>query len=700
MNTSITRLGALPLLLSFVATACTVDPPEACEPADAPWVDADQDGYPVLEDCDDNNDAIHPLAFDDCNGIDDDCNGTIDDGWPDVDGDGAADCEVDELCNGLDDDGDGLIDEGYADFDDDGIADCLDDACSVDVDPAGGTVPIDEECLQPDVEVVDPWNVAIEWQWKDGASNTGSILLPVVGRLIDTDGDGDVDTDDVPVIVVKNWDGTLAVVRGDTGTTEWVMRSMSPNGGVLIADVDGDGETEIATKDSSQRVVVINAAGSIEWTAPVTDPTYWTELTTADLDGDGTPEVISPTRAYDGATGAVVTDFGTPSGVPYYVPTVGDIDLDGEQEVLIGRNVYSPDGTIEWSHDVAGSYGHWAALVNLDGDPEGEVVVVGSSQIGIYEHDGTRIALVSQSDAARPGPICVADFDGDGTVEMGWASSTAFAVYELDGTQIWRQTVSDPSGLAGCAGYDVNGDGVFEVVFSDQNTFYIFDGATGTVRYSQGGHNSGTVFEYPVIADVDADGSAEIVLVSNNHASTWGSITVFGHDGDGWMEAGATWPVHDFAVTNVLPDGSVPASPDPSWQVHNIYRARPAVDTASSNLSIEIVDVCVSGCDDGVGTVGIAVDVWNNGASPIDVTIPVTLFRDDGGVLTPIETQTLPGLTGGTRAASLSFVLPIEELGSSGFLVRVDDDGTETSLVTECDESDNEDDWPYPTVCE
>ena len=107
-------------------------------------------------------------------------------------------------------------------------------------------------------------------------------------------------------------------------------------------------------------------------------------------------------------------------------------------------------------------------------------------------------------------------------------------MFELDGSLLWTQTITDASGLAGCSGYDVNGDGAYEVLFADENTFWLFDGSTGGVLFSQLGHASGTIFEYPIVADIDNDDSAEIVISSNNfrmNGQGWAGITVFGHLG-------------------------------------------------------------------------------------------------------------------------------------------------------------------------
>ncbi len=128
-----------------------------------PDEDADNDGFPASEDCNDGDPATHPGGVEICDGIDNNCDGAIDEGvtttfFPDTDGDGfgdeaaggteacaasaglvttVGDCddsdpavhpEADEACNGVDDDCDAEIDEDvgplwYPDSDSDGHGD-------------------------------------------------------------------------------------------------------------------------------------------------------------------------------------------------------------------------------------------------------------------------------------------------------------------------------------------------------------------------------------------------------------------------------------------------------------------------------------------------------------------------------------------------------------------------------------------------
>lgn len=611
-----------------------------------------------------------------------------------------------EECNGIDDDGDGEVDEGFPDTDGDGVADCIDEDCDLLLD-AGGSVPIDEDCLAPDQVVTDPWNVRIEWQWTGLAGNpsiSNVIMTPVVGNLTDTDGDGNIDTQDTPDVAFVAFagfsiaSGTLVVVPGVGGTERWTSAGWNGGGGIAMADIDGDGVTDIVGFDGSGRPRAVAHDGRDLWTASRSVTTTYPQATVADIDGDGRPEVIADSLVLDGATGAVEQNLAISATIPYRLPAVGDLDLDGEQEIILGNTVYRANGDRWWSSSVAGGYGHWSAILDADGDPEAEVAMVGGGRLAIYEHDGTQRTNVAAG-GPQPGAPCVADFDGDGTAEIAWGSSNTVNLYELDGTRRWSASVDDSSGLASCSGYDVDGDGVFEVLFADQNTFHIFDGTSGTVRYSQGGHASGTLWEYPSVADLDNDGSAEIVIGSNNYSfSGWTGITVFGHSGDGWMKSGTTWHTHDFAVTNINTDGSVPATPEPWWQTYNVYRARPAVDSAATDLQVQITDVCFAGCE-AENLVEVAVQVSNVGGVAIPGGVPVSLYADDAGRLVLIETQVIADeIPAGTSLGAIPFTLTADEF-MDGLVARVDDDGTGEGLNVECDEGNNEhryDDSPCP----
>ena len=110
-------------------------------------VDADGDGSPAGEDCDDDDRLNAPHLGEYCDGQDNDCDGLVDEGW-DGDGDGVSQCGPDleagtadddcddddpanfpgnvESCDGQDNDCDESVDEEF-DVDGDGVSVCGDD---------------------------------------------------------------------------------------------------------------------------------------------------------------------------------------------------------------------------------------------------------------------------------------------------------------------------------------------------------------------------------------------------------------------------------------------------------------------------------------------------------------------------------------------------------------------------------------------
>ena len=590
-----------------------------------------------------------------------------------------------EECDGIDNDEDGAVDEDFNDQDGDGVADCLDDECDLDA-YTPEEVEIDTGCEGDDIEITDdPWDVTTEWHW--GSTSDGSYSAGMIANLQDTDGDGDIDEDDIPNVVVSTNSGALVLLEGDSGTVVWSKANAAGAGtNPAIGDLDGDGVADIVSF-SSRRPAAYDHDGNTLWTASTTSSESYPLAQIADVDADGNPEVIAGNLLLNGQTGALIATLSSTGYIPYTSTSIGDLDQDGQAEIVYGNTVYDSSGTKLWAGNVTGSYGHWSAIINADGDTDGEVVMVGSSKLEVYDPDGTTLysSTVGQNAAS---PICAADFDGDGEVEVSWASYGTFWVTDLDGTALWSSRIDDSSGLAGCSGYDVNGDGTYEIMYADQGTFYIFDGPTGATLYSDTNHYSGTVFEYPTVADVDNDGSAEIVY---SHSGSPYGVTALGHNGDGWAKSGSIWPVHDFAVNNISSDGTVPSTPPDYWNEYNVFRARPIVDELATDLDIFIDDVCFAGCLD-VSTVAVSVVIENVGGVEVDAGVDVALYGLDGSTETLIMVEsTADAIASGMTSEALVFEFGRTEWGVDGILVRVDDDGTGTGSVVECYEDNNED---------
>jgi hypothetical protein len=598
----------------------------------------------------------------------------------DTDVDTDTDTEVhDEECNGKDDDGDWQIDEGFPDVDGDGAADCVDDDCVV--------APL------PDVEGVAPpgvWDVDRAWETDVGAS---VLAMPVVVFLDDDDGDGVVSAGDVPEIVVASYfPSELHVIEGDGSGVRWSVSGIAFNSGAAGADLDGDGWSEVIAVDDALRVVAFDAAGAPRWRseALVGAVTWGLQPLVADLYGDGAPEVIVADRVLSGADGAIVARLSAVSAAAWWAPTVADIDGDGVQEIVANGVVYRADGTEWWrSGDPGGGSVSFSAVFDADVDPEGEVLFASDLGAGpwveLRDDDGTLLwsAVVPDVYAGAP---CAGDLDGDGVIEVvvpssGFAGGHVNAL-SSGGALLWSAATDDSLSGTGCSVFDLDGDGALEVLATDHSYLRVMDGVTGAVLF-QDARPSGTVFEYPVVADLDGDGSSEIIAPFGAGAS--GGVVVWRHEANAWSGSGRAWGVYDFNGNNVLDDGTPTAGAPAPWSAYNVARGRAAfaAPDPSHNLVAVAGEACIAACPSGV--VRAAWAVVNAGAATVPAGLTAAIYADDGAGESLVDVVGLPALLPGEQAA----MPDVTHAGARAFRIVVDDDGAGVGALIEVDEADN-----------
>jgi hypothetical protein len=462
--------------------------------------------------------------------------------------------------------------------DDDGAGDDDDDApgdvCKV-AEPDGldGATACDERAPAGSFEP------ELQWSWT-GTNEPDSIVTPLVANLTDDNGDGVIDLCDTPDIVVVassgvGFPGHIYLLDGATGAEEarfdqTIDSSVTP----AIGDLDGDGVPEIVTGDDQSKLIAFHHDGTIAWRGGWWGgQQYSGAVALADLDHDGDVEVI--------AGNAVLDHLGNPlwtapiEAGDWSATAAADLDDDGLLEVVLGSAAYHHDGTPYYEAPIAAGY---PQIADLDGDPEPEILLTNVHGLTLLEHDGTIVyqALrpTGDPDDGFTGwlrPATVHDFDGDGKAEFASSSANHYTVYRGDGSIVWSAVVSDQSGIAAGTAFDFLGDGGAEAMYADESELFVFGDGGETLLHMP--RTSGTLSEYPVVADVDNDGSAEIVVTSNHFfGSASATVQVIRDREDRWIQARRIWNQHTYHVTNVREDGTIPQREAPHWLGLNTFR--------------------------------------------------------------------------------------------------------------------------------
>lgn len=552
------------------------------------------------------------------------------------------------------------------------------------------------QCL-PACEYKPPttdFDVVLKYAWGgQTAPPTASdvMMAPIVVQLDDDNCDGKVNQSDIPEIVFSTFtggayfkQGTLHVVSvvGGALVEKWsIPNATQPGAGLAAGDLDGDGVPEIvgcanpgpsgtACCDALAQntgVVAFRADGKPFWTQPDTTKVHcgYESPAIGDVDQDGQPEVLVGLTLLDGKTGAVKKELDPATSWGVHLSGLSDLDGDGKLDVTDGQRAFRADGTVLWDlrsgpNAIASGF---HAVGDFDKDGKPEVVVISSGgphTMSLVRHDAAApggaqvirkgidinngISTAAFCGAAQEyggGPPTVADFDGDGTPDVGAAGAVGYVVFSgkklVDasvpdtGLTLWFKTTHDcSSAVTGSSVFDFNGDGQAEVIYSDEYHLWMYDGQTGTNLIPSTCNTTGTLWEYPLVADVDNDGQADIVVASNAYGVTCpedgskqSGIRVFGSASGTWVRTRRVWNQHTYHVTNIGEDGRVPAVEVENWKTPglNNYRQnrQPGAEFGAPDAVVSVSPQCG-------GAYGLVARVQNLGSASLPAGVVVGFY--------------------------------------------------------------------------
>jgi len=319
-----------------------------------------------------------------------------------------------------------------------------------------------------------------------------------------------------PIAISRELGGALAVgdVRGDNSKVvafgaDWIY-ALDASGNELV---DGDGDAQTLGPLGGD-------AANLRWSP--------SGVALADLDGDGADEIIGSNwnsrqvlvlRA-DGSTFPGWPQ--TMNGQSWATPSVGDLDNDGDLEIVVnnvaGRTyVWHHDGTDFFDADSdAGTVGVFhirsgenfmrstAALFDVDGDDTLEII------FGTHYRGGI-------------GDNFVHALRNDGTDAPGWPKNMG-----LTGYTVGHATVGD-----------LNQDGTAEIILlTENNQLNVWepDGSNyGTAPYAVTSNAAAKDSRAPAaaLADFDLDGDLEMVVISILDVDEC-EVMIMEHDGTLW----------------------------------------------------------------------------------------------------------------------------------------------------------------------
>ena len=490
------------------------------------------------------------------------------------------------------------------------------------------------------------------------------IMAPVV---IDLDGDASPE-----ILFVTFNGGQLVALRGkDCSEVFTQPASLGTRSQLAVADLDGDKQPEIVGIDGSGVVKVFNKSGVLLASASAAAPSGPAGFkdggaAIANLDGIGPPEIVYAGTALRFEAGRLTTLYSVNVDGGYWgvLSAIADVDLDGKPDVVTGNRILEGMTGADKTPPAARGFGPgYVAIAQFDtSTAEPEIVLISSqgSQAGVLRVYNPKTGAVVfgpyNFGMQWGGPPTVADFDGDGRPEIAAAGYQGYAVFDPDcaATPLpafcqgpglrWLKTTRDfSSGSTGSSVFDFNGDGQAEVVYRDECWLRVYDGPTGKVRFAQN-LTSGTIVELPVVADVDNDGHADLVVPTHQVGGCGtepdlGIPSGMGTNGiqvlvdpmNRWMPSRPIWNQHTYHITNINDDGTVPAVETHNWLSWNNYRQNvqglvkgesPAPDVTGGRASVPDSSNCTS-------TWMLSAAICNRGANPASTAVPGTFYQGD-----------------------------------------------------------------------
>jgi PKD repeat protein len=235
---------------------------------------------------------------------------------------------------------------------------------------------------------------------------------------------------------------------------------------------------------------------------------------------------------YDPATATWSYVYGEGPSKIFSAPAVSDINGDGIKEVIIGcdagkvYNVRGTDGQKIWEYQTGGAVRSSAALYDADGDGQKEVFI-GSQDRKVYCFLSTGTVKWSfLTGGTVDSSPTVADLDGDGNYELvvGSADKKVYCLDAKTGGLKWS-VATNGAVLSSATPANRTGGRLDIYICSNDGFLYLINGATGAIldRFYAGAW----IQSSPTVADIDGDGHLEVLFMDWAAEIGWSGDTLW-----------------------------------------------------------------------------------------------------------------------------------------------------------------------------
>jgi len=409
------------------------------------------------------------------------------------------------------------------------------------------------------------WSAAPLWTSPSlGSGSSGATVA-------DIDGDGRLE------VIVGGADGFLYFLNETLAVRSQIriFSSRSIPYPPQVADLDRDGTLDIVLLTNDPAIVRLTNTGGVVWARNYTNGNIPNAPPTlVDVNGDGVLDVLvsgktNTVEALDGRNGALIRTFA--GGGTTFAAAVADANGDGSAEVFFGS-----DNRQVYAYNVGGAF-LWSAPANTsfieshpsigDVNADGVLDVVDGAdanagpEFALRATDGASVWFSGVNDFLEGGQT-LADINGDGRLEVLTSDFTGGTIYAMNGITgriIWRYASGETQPLTPAVA-DLDKDGTPEIVFISRTSQVLVFNTTGSLvrSWTITANNPGlqTLAQLPIaspaLADLDGDGTLEVIVPTGTGVQAFGTG---GLDHD-WRTWGYNWNHTSRAADGASPTGA------------------------------------------------------------------------------------------------------------------------------------------------